>query len=80
MTYATASDPRANINAGVQHLSYLLELFEGDLTLALAAYNAGENAVIRFAGVPPYPETRRYIRKVKAAHSRYRSIAATRGL
>lgn len=73
-------DPRANINAGVQHLRYLLEMFEGDLTLTLAAYNAGENAVRRFEGVPPYPETRRYVRKVMAEHRRYRSIAATSGL
>ena len=69
-------DPRANISAGVQHLRYLLEMFDGDLTLTLAAYNA----VKRFAGVSPYPETQRYIRKVMTEHSRCRSIAATNGL
>ena len=52
-------DPRANIEAGVKHLKALLERYP--LTLALAAYNAGEAAVQRFGGVPPYAETRDYV-------------------
>jgi hypothetical protein len=59
-----AYSPSQNIWAGVKHLKYLLTLFEGDTSLALAAYNAGVKAVKRYGGVPPYPETRRYIRRV----------------
>ncbi|MPY88150.1 MAG: transglycosylase SLT domain-containing protein [Luteitalea sp.] len=64
--YAVANpyDPAANIDAGVRHLRSLLDRF--DLTLALAAYNAGEAAVRRFGGVPPYRETRDYVRRVLA--------------
>jgi hypothetical protein len=57
-------DPEANIGAGVQHLRGLLDRF--GLTLALAAYNAGESAVERFGGIPPYQETRDYVRRVLA--------------
>ena len=63
--------PEENINAGVKHLSRLLTRYKGDLALVLAAYNAGETAVAKYAGVPPYPETRRYIRKVLTFHSQY---------
>jgi hypothetical protein len=55
-------DPGANIDAGTRHLKSLLERF--DVSLALAAYNAGEAAVERFGGIPPYPETRSYVRQV----------------
>jgi soluble lytic murein transglycosylase-like protein len=55
-------DPGANIEAGIKHLKTLLDRFE--LSLALAAYNAGEAAVERFGGVPPYPETQNYVRQV----------------
>lgn len=61
-------DPRENIRGGVTYLRYLLDLFEGDLVLALAAYNAGENAVLRYQGVPPYPETMAYVEKVLALY------------
>jgi hypothetical protein len=57
-----AYDPRTNINAGVKHLRTLLDQFE--LPLALAAYNAGEAAVRRFGGIPPFPETQAYVTKV----------------
>jgi len=57
-------DARQNIFGGVQHLRFLLDLFPGDLGLALAAYNAGENAVLRYRGVPPYRETRNYVQKI----------------
>jgi soluble lytic murein transglycosylase-like protein len=59
-----AFDPAENIRGGVRYLRTLLDLFPGQLALALAAYNAGENAVIRFKGIPPYPETREYVRRV----------------
>lgn len=57
-------DPSSNIRAGVTHLKTLLDRFP--LTLALAAYNAGEGAVERFAGIPPYPETRNYVARIRA--------------
>ena len=57
-------DPRQNIQAGVKHLKYLLELYQDDIPLVLSAYNAGVNAVNRFGGIPPYRETRNYVRKV----------------
>lgn len=59
-------DPRVNLEAGSRYLSWLLEHFGGDLTRALAAYNAGEGAVARYGGVPPYRETRHYLRRVYA--------------
>jgi hypothetical protein len=55
-------DPVSNIEAGIKHLKMLLGRFE--LSLALAAYNAGETAVERFRGIPPYPETQNYVRQV----------------
>jgi hypothetical protein len=60
-------DPRQNIFGGVQYLRLLLDLFDADVTLALAAYNAGENAVQRWRGVPPYKETKGYVQKVRSA-------------
>jgi hypothetical protein len=59
-------DARQNIFGGAQYLRILLDQFQGDLTLVLAAYNAGENAVLRYRGVPPYKETRGYVQKVQA--------------
>jgi hypothetical protein len=58
-------DARQNIMAGSQYLRILLDQFQGDVALALAAYNAGENAVVRSGGIPPYRETRGYVRKVQ---------------
>jgi len=62
--YAVADpyDPESNIEAGTRHLKSLLERLP--LTLAIAAYNAGEAAVQRFRAVPPYPETRQYVARV----------------
>jgi hypothetical protein len=59
-----AFDPRQNIFGGVQYLRVLLDLFGGDVSLALAGYNAGENAVLRYKGIPPYKETQGYVRKI----------------
>jgi hypothetical protein len=58
-------DARQNILAGTQYLRVLLDQFAGDVDLALAAYNAGENAVLRYGGIPPYRETRGYVAKVQ---------------
>jgi soluble lytic murein transglycosylase-like protein len=57
-------DPHQNVDAGVRHLKYLLENYNGDVNLTLAAYNAGEGAVRRSAGVPHYAETQDYVRKI----------------
>ena len=57
-------DAQQNIDAGVRHLKYLLENYGGDVKLTLAAYNAGEGAVARSAGVPHYAETQNYVRKI----------------
>lgn len=67
-----AFDSRQNIDAGVRHLGDLLETFRGDVKLVAAAYNAGENAVRRHGGVPPYDETRNYVERVTTLHQRYR--------
>jgi hypothetical protein len=57
-------DPQQNINGGVRHLRGLIERFGNDLPLALAAYNAGEKAVLSYRGIPPYQETRDYVARV----------------
>ncbi|MCX5905889.1 MAG: lytic transglycosylase domain-containing protein [Deltaproteobacteria bacterium] len=57
-------DPLANILAGVRHLNYLLLEFSGNLSLALAAYNAGPGTVRRYGGIPPFPETWNYVHSV----------------
>ncbi|HWB95211.1 MAG TPA: lytic transglycosylase domain-containing protein [Bryobacteraceae bacterium] len=58
-------DPADNIKGGARYLKYLLDLFHNDYPKALAAYNAGEGAVFRYGGVPPYPETRSYLSLVQ---------------
>jgi len=63
-------DPQQNINAGVKHLKWLLERYNGNLDLALAAYNAGEGAVDRVHGVPAYRETQNYVQRVQNAYFR----------
>lgn len=66
-------DPKQNIEGGVKYMRILLDMFSGDLNLALAGYNAGEGAVIRYGyQIPPYNETREYVRRISA---RYRSIS-----
>jgi soluble lytic murein transglycosylase-like protein len=64
--------PEKNIDGGVRYLRYLIRLFNGDLRLALAAYNAGEKAVQRYGGVPPYRETQQYVQRVLAYLDGYR--------
>ena len=57
-------DPAKNLEAGIRYLKWLSERFSGDAARVLAAYNAGEGAVDRFGGVPPYPETRNYVTRI----------------
>ena len=57
-------DPRQNIDGGVRHLRGLIDRFSSNLKLALAAYNAGEQAVVNHGGIPPYPETRDYVSRI----------------
>jgi hypothetical protein len=72
---ADAFDPAQNLDGGVRHLGSLLSLYDGDVRRALAAYNAGQGAVARHNGLPPYAETRAYVEKVLA---RYRPPASGR--
>ncbi len=65
-------DPAQNVDAGARYLRGLLDRF-GDVQLALAAYNAGPNAVLRYGGLPPYPETRAYVQRVLSTWQRLRA-------
>lgn len=74
---ADSMDPDQNIRGGVAYLDWLLGEFQGDAILALAAYNAGENAVKKHSGVPPFAETRDYVPKVLAAFAVARALCKT---
>lgn len=67
-------DPKQNVMAGSRYLRDLLAQFNGDMRLALAGYNAGENAVVRYGGIPPYSETRKYVSKVLELYKRYHNL------
>ena len=71
-------DASQNIKGGVQYLAWLLKRFNGNLTLAAAGYNAGEGAVDRHGGVPPYQETQRYVARVGVLADRYRGAVGAR--
>lgn len=68
-------DPRENIFGGTRYLRVLANMFNGDLELTIAGYNAGEGAVVRYAGIPPYDETQAYVIRVMTAYRRYRTVA-----
>jgi len=65
---ANVFDTRDNIFGGARYIRTLLDAFNGDLDLALAAYNAGPGAVQKFGGVPPYRETQNYVKRVRSAY------------
>lgn len=70
-----AFDPRQNISGGTRYLRDLLQMFDNDVTLAIAAYNAGENAVVRHGRrIPPYRETQAYVPRVLALYRKYRTL------
>jgi soluble lytic murein transglycosylase-like protein len=66
---ANVFDPEQNIRGGVRYLSDLLAMFSNDLPRALAAYNAGEHAVLRYGGIPPYQETTTYVKRAMTVYS-----------
>ncbi|MGE5303182.1 MAG: lytic transglycosylase domain-containing protein [Alphaproteobacteria bacterium] len=68
-----AYDPVSNIDGGVRHLRLLLDRYQGNLELSLAAYNAGIKAVEKFGGIPPFAETKEYVRRVLQHYQAYRA-------
>jgi soluble lytic murein transglycosylase-like protein len=67
---ADSNDPASNVEAGTKYLRWLLARFDGDVTLALAGYNAGEGAVDKYAGVPPFGETQNYVRIITGRYGK----------
>ena len=63
-------DQACNVEAGTKYLAWLLKRFNGDVSLALAGYNAGEGAVDKYQGIPPYPETENYVKKIVANYGK----------
>ena len=68
-----AMEPQENIRGGTRHLADLLKRYRGNLVYSIAAYNAGEGAVQQYGGIPPYAETKEYVRRVLALQSRYKN-------
>jgi len=65
-----ANDPTENVEAGTKYLRWLLKRFNGDISLALAGYNAGEGAVDKYNGIPPYNETQNYVRRITSRYGK----------
>lgn len=78
MTVTDIFDPRQNIFGGTRYLRVLANLFSGDLVLTIAGYNAGEGAVIRYKGIPPYEETQNYVVKVLEEYRNYKDAESRR--
>lgn len=73
-------EPRQNILGGTRYLRILANMFNGDLQLTVAAYNAGEGAVMRYGGIPPYAETQAYVTKVVGYYQEFRAFPASEEL
>lgn len=71
-------DPRQNIEGGTKYLAYLLRKYNGNLELALAAYNAGPGKVNKFKGIPPFKETQNYVKLIKQYYQEYKHIINNR--
>jgi soluble lytic murein transglycosylase-like protein len=72
-----AYNPGENVEGGARHLRMLLDRYQGDLELSLAAYNAGSAAVEKHRGIPPFPETREYVRRVLRFYDSYRNALSS---
>src|SRR5512144_732650 len=70
MGVSDITDPAQNIDGGTRYLRLLLDRFKGNVPLALAGYNAGEGAVDKYQGIPPYPETENYVKKIVANYGK----------
>ena len=80
MAVRDSFDPRQNILGGTRYLRWLANMFNGDIILTIAAYNAGEGAVVRYNGIPPYPETQGYVQRVLRYYYAFKAggaVAAT---
>ena len=73
LNVADRFNPRDNVEGGVKYLRFLLDTFRGDVSLALAAYNAGLSKVAKYGGIPPYNETRTYVNRVLSYMQSYQS-------
>ena len=79
MNVGDSFDPHQNIMGGTRYLRYLANMFGGDMVLTIAGYHAGEGAVLKYDGVPPYTSTRGYIRKVLGFYQRFKEKAGQGG-
>ena len=73
MSVGNSFDPHDNIMGGTRYLRYLANMFSGDMVLTIAGYHAGEGAVLKYGGVPPYTSTQGYIRKVLKFYQHYKN-------
>jgi len=71
-------DPRQNVEGGIKYLVDLIKLYDSNTQHVLAAYNAGQEAIRKYGGIPPYPETRNYIKKVMATYSKSKITTRTK--
>jgi soluble lytic murein transglycosylase-like protein len=73
LNVSNSFDPKDNVEGGVKYLRFLLDTFRGDVSLAVAAYNAGLNKVAKYGGIPPYNETRTYVNRVLSYMQSYQA-------
>ena len=78
MKVGNSFNPHDNIDGGVKYLRYLIDRYEGNLSLALAAYNSGETAVKKWGTIPPYPETQNYVQRIMRIYGGYENVRRPR--